>query len=89
MTQDRRVTDGQTDRQTDGRTDGIAAASTALPMRALRRDAKMCFLKIKMCFIFWCFINDVALTRTLTLTLNLILILTHNVTEKEYNIDSI
>ena len=38
LTQYRRVADGQTDRQTDGRTDGIAVASTALAMRALRRD---------------------------------------------------
>jgi len=33
LTQYRRVTDGRT----DGQTDGIAVASTALPMRALRR----------------------------------------------------
>ena len=44
LTQYRRVTDRRTDGRTDGQadkqTDGIAAASTALAMRALRRAVK-------------------------------------------------
>jgi len=47
LTQFRRVTDGQTDRYTDGQTGGIAIASTALAMRALRRDVKIKFLRIQ------------------------------------------
>jgi len=47
LTQYRRVTDGRTDRWTDGQTDrqtdGIVVASTALAMRALRRDVKKRF----------------------------------------------
>ena len=40
LTQNQRVTDGQTDEQTDG----IAIASTALAMLALRRFVKMKYI---------------------------------------------